>query len=113
MGKIAQYEKAILELLKEYDYPPSSTDKVTTHLIVDSKKHHYQVLTEGWVEDDDFMLNISLYLHIRENGKIWILENRTEDDIAQLLANKGVSKSDIVLGLLPPQVRSYSGYATA
>lgn len=113
MGKIEKYEAAILDILKDYHHPASPMDKTTTHLIVDHKNHHYQILTEGWEQDDDYTLSILLHLHIKSDGKIWILANWTEDDIANILVEKGVLKSDIVLGLLPVEVRSYSGYATA
>lgn len=113
MGKIKKYENIILELLKDYIYPPNVLDKTTTHLIVDHEHHHYQILTEGWVKDDDYMMNITMHLHIKSDEKIWILANWTEDDIAQMLVDRGVLKTDIVLGLLPVGVRSHTGYAVA
>ena len=58
------------------------------------------------------MMNITLHLQVKLDGKVWILANWTEDDIAEALVEKGVPKSDIVLGLLPANVRAYSGYAT-
>lgn len=41
------------------------------------------------------------------------MENRTEEDIAEMLVERGVQKKDIVLALLPEHVRELSGYAVA
>ena len=41
------------------------------------------------------------------------MENRTEEDIAEMLVEMGIPKNEIVLALLPEHVRQFSGYAVA
>jgi len=41
------------------------------------------------------------------------MENRTEEDIAEMLVELGVQRKDIVLAWLPEHVREFSGYAVA
>ena len=50
-------------------------------------------------------------MHIKSDGKIWIMANRTEEDIAEMLVEQGIQKKGIVLALLPEHVREFSGYA--
>jgi len=54
-----------------------------------------------------------LHFQIKADGKIWILANWTEDDVALELVERGVLKQDIVLAFQPESVRNLSGYAAA
>jgi hypothetical protein len=110
MEKIERYSKAIQDLLTEYALPPFKTETI---LVADTNNHHYQVLRNGWVERDSYVLRVVLYFRIKPTGKIWIMENTTEDDVAEALIKRGVEKMDIVLGFLPEYVRQYSEYAVA
>ena len=87
MARINQYAKIVQELLKDYERPKQVTE---TNIIMDTQRHHYQVLRMGWNDTNDILqLHISLYLHIKPDGKIWILANWTEDDIETTLLEKG------------------------
>ncbi len=50
---------------------------------------------------------------VDEIGKIWLQENSTDFDIIGVLEEKGVPKSDIVLGFQPEDVRGMTEYAMA
>ncbi|GAA6624084.1 hypothetical protein NUACC26_099090 [Scytonema sp. NUACC26] len=63
---------------------------------------HYQLLRMGWTNSHKRVFNPILHLDIIE-GKVWIQENRTDIDIGEELFSRGVPKSDIVLGLHPPE----------
>ena len=65
----------------------------------------------GW-RGQDYRFGVVFYFDIRD-GKIWVQENRTDILIAEELVERGVPKSDIVLGLQPPADRARTGYATA
>jgi len=47
-----------------------------------------------------------LSMLIPKDGKIWLQYNGTEIDIAQKLVDRGVPKTDIVLGFQAPHRRS-------
>jgi XisI protein len=110
MGRITKYSTIIRDYIKKYERPNGSTE---TYLITDLQHHHYQVLRMGWTDPDTFLLRIILYFQIKTDGKVWVLANWTEDEVEQILVEKGIKKSDIVLGLLPEYVRSHSGFAAA
>jgi hypothetical protein len=111
MGRVThKYSVILRDYMKKYERPNGLTE---TYLITDLKNHHYQVLRMGWTDVDDFMLRIILYFQIKPDGKIWILANWTEDEVETILVEKGVKKSDIVLGLLPAYARPHTGFAVA
>ncbi len=110
MGKLEQYQIAITNLLQDYKH---STADVETHLITDNQHQEYQLMRAWRTDTGVLKLRIALHFQIKPDGKVWILANWTEDDVAQALVERGVAKSDIVLGFQPEYVRGLSGYATA
>jgi len=110
MGKIERYQSAVSDLLKTYERPD---DTVETHIITDDQHHQYQLLRSWRTDSEALKLRIVLHFQIKPDGKVWILANWTEDDVAQSLVERGVAKSDIVLGFQPEYVRPHSGYAVA
>lgn len=46
-----------------------------------------------------------------KNGKIWLLENRTDTDIVEKLMARGVDRMGIVLGFIPESERQYTDFA--
>jgi XisI protein len=108
MEKIKKYKTAILNVLKSYQ---RASTTVETLLLADTENHHYQVVEAGWQDPDHYFYGILFHIHIKENGKVCILENNTEDDLAEALIEGGVAKLDIVLNFIPERVRQYTGYA--
>ena len=56
------------------------------------------------------IFSVILHFDIKD-GKIWIQYNGTELSIAQILVDRGVPTSDIVLGFHSTFKRQFSGYA--
>jgi hypothetical protein len=112
MDKLSTYSNYVVELLKTYLHPGLESP-IHEHLVIDRENHHYQFLREGWVDKNTFQMGIVLYFQIKADGKIWILANWTEDDVARELVDRGVPKQDIVLAFQPESVRKLSGYAAA
>jgi glutathionylspermidine synthase len=105
MDRIKKYQKIIINLLKPFKNEPTDT-----YVLIDKEQRHYQVMRAGWDNQQHYFLRVRMHLHIKPDGKIWIMENRTEEDIAEMLVAQGVPKLDIVLALLPVYARSHSGY---
>jgi len=112
MDKLDTYGRYIVEILESYLHPGLDSP-IHEHLIIDREHHHYQFMREGWVEKNTFQMGIVLHFSIKPDGKIWILANWTEDDVAQELVDRGVPKNDIVLAFQPEYARKLSGYAAA
>jgi hypothetical protein len=111
MDKRSQYQQIVREVLTEQAHPYAHSDDVETEIICDTEHDHYQLAYVGW-EEQKRVFNLILHFDIKD-GKIWIQYNGTEAAIAQLLTDRGVPVSDIVLGFHSPFKRQFSGYALA
>ena len=111
MDKLQQYRQVIQQLLAENAEPYTHSDDVEVEVICDTQNDHYQLTYIGW-NGQKRVFGVILHFDIKDN-KIWIQYNGTELQIATILTERGVSKSDIVLGFHSPLKRPYSGYAIA
>jgi hypothetical protein len=109
MVKLKKYQKAILDILQDYTKVRYANLNAENQLIADKENNRYQVVTIGW-DKRKFVHDCPMHIDIID-GKIWIQRNMTEIDLGIELINRGVQKSDIVLGFLSPKMREYSDYA--
>jgi hypothetical protein len=109
---LKKYQQILISTLTEYaaDFN-QNPDGVEAKVIVDKDGGHFQLLNIGW-QKDDYQFYVIFHFDIK-NGKIWVQENRTDILIAHELTQKGIPKSDIVLGLQFPEMRVDSGCAVA
>lgn len=112
MGTINQNQKAVLAVLEEYQQQfKLSSQNVKNQIVADEKNHHYQFLWMGW-KGTDHIFNVAFHIDLIDN-KIWIQQDNTEVGIANLLVEKGIPKSQIVLAYFPEAHREYTDYAVA
>lgn len=111
MDKIAKYRKILTDYLQSVaqDWPHNASEEVKP--IFDQNSNHFMVVHYGWTEYGH-LHSVPIHLEIRES-KVWIQENLTEIEIDDDLVARGIPKSDIVLGMLPPEYRVFSEYAAA
>ncbi len=81
-------------------------------VIADTKHHHYQLNSIGW-HNRKYYFSVLMHFSIKPDGKIWIQQNNTEILVGKDLEEKGVAKSDIVVGFRPEYLRPATGYAVA
>ena len=115
MEKIEKYQNLIANLLEQQVAPLRllARGEVQEQVIVDTTHHHFQWLTIGWDNEEEFRKDINIHFTIKPDGKIWLMENNTDIRIAEELVKLGVPREDIVLGFQPPSVRPMTDYATA
>ncbi len=112
MDKIKKYQEIIISLLEEYAaIPPSYPTTLRDELILDTQRNHFQLITVGW-EDQRFVHEAIFHLDIIDE-KVWIQQNNSEAKLTDELMDRGIPKSDIVLGFQHPSVRVHSGFAVA
>lgn len=105
MESIKKYQQIILQLLTPYtklynkDMPG-----IHNHLFVNKGGNHFIVLVMGW-HRDEFTHDIMFHIEIKDDGKVWLYENRSDCDIYKALTNKGILKGDLVVGYVPEYVR--------
>lgn len=109
-GKIENYQNIITQILEEYaEY--LNEPNIETQVICDYKRNHFQLIKIGW--ENDRRYHYCVFHFDIKNEKIWLQENNSDIRIALDLEQKGVPKSEIVLGIHAPSLRSYSDYAAA
>jgi hypothetical protein len=113
MEKIKKYQKAILDLIKDMATDISTSEEEHEEIISDTQNHHYFLQWLGFNDQNRFIDKPLLHFHIKPDGKIWILANLTDDDVAEELIKRGVEQSDLVLGFHPRNLRQHTGYAVA
>jgi hypothetical protein len=112
MDKITNYQNKIVEVLTDFAaFFSRSSSPITLQMITDTKNYHYMLVWIGW-QDNSHIYSVITHLHIL-NDKIWIQEDRTEVGIANLLVEKGIPKSDIVLAYFTPLHRQYTEFAVS
>lgn len=103
---------AIKSILSEFArILDSKPDAIDTILVEDDKHQTYSVLEMGW-ENHSRVQTMPIFIRLK-NGKVWIEEDKTNYPFVDLLVENGVSKSNIVLGFLPPEYRENSEFAVA
>ena len=111
MERLDEYRQYVRRLLTAQAESDQNQTSVECQLILDIEHDHYQLIDVGW---KGLKRVYHCYIHLDiKDGKVWIQRNMTEMDIAAELAEMGVAKEDIVLGLHPPYKRPYTEYGVA
>ena len=112
MDKMIKYQNIIEEIFrKRASSPISNAPEAKGHLIIDKENHEYVLL---WLVWSGSSYNPGLMYHVEiKEGKVWIHEDRTDSNLAEILMKEGIPKSDIVLGFVAPYARGLSGFAAA
>lgn len=112
MNKITNYQNIIIDFLKQQAAPTLGMNpNIRREVIADRESNNFQLLHVGW-KGNQYQFFVAFHLSII-NEKIWLQWNRTEHEVVDYLMERGVPKSDIVLGLKPPYVRKHTGFAVA
>jgi XisI protein len=112
MDKVAKYREYVQQIVSDRANSNTTTkEDVEVQLVIDTVRDHYQWMNVGW-EGLKRVYRCLIHFDIKD-GKIWIQQNWTEDDLAADLVEMGVPREDIVLGLHPPYKRPYTDYGVA
>ena len=107
--KIKQYQSIVLAFLERQASYPVANAELENQIISDTQNHHYQLMRIGW-RNNRYVHACPFHFDIK-NGKIWIQQNRTDVEVGEELMAMGIPQSDIVIGFLPADMRSMTGYA--
>jgi hypothetical protein len=101
----------IRQVLKDVAYPSrSSHDDLEFQLVMDTERHHYQVIVVGW-QDKRYVHGIVVQIDLR-GDLVWIIADNTDYDVVGELLRLGIPKDKIVLAFQPQQWRHHTGFAT-
>jgi hypothetical protein len=113
MEKIEKYQIAIMDLIHNMATDVSTSEEDHEEIITDTQNKHFFLQWLGFNEENRFIDKPLLHFHIKPDGKIWILANLTDEDVAQELINRSVAHEDLVIGFHPRNLRRHTGYAEA
>lgn len=111
MEKVAHYQQIIKSILDDYIATmPSNLDE-EVYLVEDKVKMNYLIYHNVWKQNSR---SYGCILHVRiKNEKVYVEYDGTDEGFADLFAEAGISKQDIVLALHAPAKRQYTGFAVA
>jgi XisI protein len=112
MDNTLNYHIIIMELLDEYIVFWQNGDGIERKVLYDNTSKTYTLVSYGWQDKKRYLHGISFHLQIIDS-KVWIHQNNTQYLIADELIEKGVARTDIVLGFIHERDRAYSGFASA
>ena len=108
---IEKYREAVRRLILDYTQHKSSDEEIQSKAVIDDERGHYEVMQMGW-RDKKRVYGLLMHFEIIDD-KIWLQYNGTDRRLAEELVDAGVPRKSIVLGFLPPHVRSHTAYAPA
>lgn len=109
IDKLTLYQNCLQALLTSYAVSSPTKPESETQILIDSVRHHYQLMRVGW-QGLQRVYHVILHFDIKD-GKVWIQQNMTDSDVAAELMDAGIAREDIVLGLQPAYKRPLSGFA--
>lgn len=102
----------VINFLKEQAAPTLGMNpNIHREVIADRESNNFQLLHVCW-KGTQYQFFVAFHFSII-NEKIWLQWNRTEHEVVDYLMERGVPKTDIVLGLKPPFVRKDMGLSVA
>ncbi len=109
MENLTRYQDIVIGYLQERSQLiPYNLPDIDSWVIADRESGHFQLLQAGW-QEYQYVFTVVLHVHIRA-GKVWRMRNITEQEVADVLMERGVAREDIVLGFRHPQNRALTGF---
>ncbi len=109
MDRVEEYAEILEKVINHYYGLYQRMSDTQTVRLIDNTAHHYQIIQTGW---DRLSRRIYTSLHLSiQNGKIYIHSDPTEEGIANVLTERGIPESDIILEYQAPTLRQYTPYA--
>lgn len=114
MDQIAKYKQAVRKVVEYIASISPSDEEVETQLIIDEERGHYLLYSVGWENGDYREYGAFAHIDVKPTGKVYIQHDGTDLEIALLLNEAGIPKSDIVLAFKAPYRRKHiTDYAIA
>ncbi|MEZ4776202.1 MAG: XisI protein [Bacteroidia bacterium] len=104
MDQVNIYKSFVKEVVLSVAAMTPSDEFSETQSILDDERGHYVLIDIGWNKKKRTYLPF-LHIDVKSDGKVWIQHDGTDIIIAEQLAQKGIPKSEIVLGFRAPHVR--------
>ena len=111
MEKLILYRKYAKEIIRQVYDRLSGDDSITIQLIEDEERGHFLVFNNGWQDSQHRVYGCVAHIEVKPEGKIWLHQDKTDLVIGQMLLDREIPKSDIVLGFQAPIMRQDTEFA--
>ena len=102
MDKVIKYKNIVRELAEYVASMVPSDEKVETQIIIDEQRGHYLLYSVGWENGDYREYGAFFHIDVKPDGKVYIQHDGTSLILAELMYEKGIPKSDMVLAFRAP-----------
>lgn len=114
MDKVKKYRGYVKKILTDIiDYYNRADSEIQYYLVEDNKNGHYLLFRDGWKGESSRFYGCSVHIQVKDNGKIYLHYEMTEEQIGQQLLDLGVKKKELVPTFQPPFIREEIGFAAA
>lgn len=104
MEALNHRKKIVKDLVESIARMTPPDEFSSTQVIIDEKGGHFLLLDLGWQHKQRIYLPF-VHIDVMPDGKVWIQHDGTDLRIAELLAEKGIPKKEMVIGFRAPHVR--------
>ncbi|GAB4037389.1 element excision factor XisI family protein [Spirosoma gilvum] len=104
MDRLIQHKTIVRRILEDIASMTPSDDHSETQVIIDEERGHYLLFSVGWGRNRREYAPF-VHLDVRADAKVYIQHDGTDLKIAELLVEKGIEKSHIVLAFQSPNRR--------
>ncbi|MEM9885124.1 MAG: XisI protein [Bacteroidota bacterium] len=105
MDKLTKYKSIVRAIVQDIGNLTPPEEKVETLFIMDDNGGHYILFDVGWQNAHRIYLPW-VHIDVKDSGRVWLQHDGTDLVIADMLEEKGIPKSDIVLAFQAPHRRA-------
>jgi hypothetical protein len=104
MDNIIKFKDAARKIIREIADMTPSDDSSETQIVIDDERGHYILFSVGWQGNKREYLPF-VHIDVKQDGKVWLQHDGTDQRIAMWLVDLGVPKQNIVLAFQHPDRR--------
>ena len=90
---------------------PAEEDGIENQLIIDDERGHYLLFGVGWEREKRYFYATFIHIDVKANGRVWLQHDGTSLRIAEDMIQRGIPKTDIVIGFQSPAARKMMDFA--
>ena len=112
MDRLDEFRGVIRSVLTQLTVDPIANGDMKCVTVFDRESDRYLVMVVGWDHEGRLVNGSIAHVDIID-GNLWVQYDATEYGVAQELIDAGVPEDRIVLGFLPPDMRTQPEGAAA
>ena len=108
MDRREEYKAIVKQFLLYYGKIKPAYGDINREVVFDEERGHYELLSLGW-KGTRRVHHTLIHIDIKD-GKVWLQQNATNQEVAEELIEMGIPRDQVVLGFVLPQSRKLTKY---